>query len=62
VTLDLRLFAAAAAVCDLFGGDGWPRVEVMTDPGDSAVRAVLPLPDDDAEAVRVLRRVLRGEP
>jgi len=62
MTPDQRLFAAAAAVCALFGDDGWPRVEVMTDPLDSAVRAVLPLPEDDAEAVRVLRRVLRGEP
>jgi hypothetical protein len=57
---DPGLVAAAIAVCDLFGGDGWPRIEVLTD--DEGDRAILPLSDADADKVRALRRVLRGTP
>lgn len=59
MTPDQALLAAAQAVCDLFGNDGWPRVEVL-DSDDE--RVTLPLPDDAADAVRALRRALRGLP
>jgi hypothetical protein len=57
---DSALVAAARDVCDLFGGQGWPRIEVMVD--DEHDRRILPLSDADADLVRALRRVLRGTP
>jgi len=59
---DQALVAAARDVCDLFGNDGWPRIEVLTDGAPHDDRMTLPLPDADADKVRVLRRVLRGTP
>jgi len=59
---DQALVAAARDVCDLFGGDGWPRVEVVDEYRGEDDRVTLPLPDADADKVRALRRVLRGTP
>jgi hypothetical protein len=62
VTPDHALAAAARGVCDLFGGDGWPRIEVVDEYRGEDDRVVLPLADDDADRVRALRKALRGTP